>query len=71
MFLSDDFVSLFHLIFHFLFLFLFLVLFFSLKVVQCFEKLASAITSVSFSYDEEYVFAGTESGHLHVFEIKV
>ena len=41
-----------------------------LQVVQRFEPLLSAITSLAFSVDEEYIFAGTATGHLGIFAVK-
>jgi hypothetical protein len=41
-----------------------------LKVVQRFEPVMSSITSIAFSYEQEYLFVGTSSGHLTIFAVK-
>jgi WD40 repeat protein len=41
-----------------------------LKIVQRFEPAMSAITSLAFSAEGDYIFVGTASGHMLIFAVK-
>jgi WD40 repeat protein len=40
-----------------------------LKVVQRFEPLMASITSIAFSYEQEYIFVGTSHGHMVIYAV--
>jgi len=41
-----------------------------LRVVQRFEPLMASITSIAFSYEQDYIFVGTNLGHMVIYAVK-